>query len=175
MADPYPKIPVGSTPDGTETVVARQGGVLRRFAFSSLQTFFKGAQGDKGDPGPQGATGAAGAQGPQGVKGDTGATGAKGDTGPVGPNPWIDLGVFAVKENILLAVGASVRSVPISVVGVKKGAPVTVVPAAALTAGFGFAGAVCTADDTVNVLVSCPALAIGASYNLSARVLVARV
>lgn len=187
MADPFPKIPMGDAPSGTETIVARQSGVPRRFTLTMLLPFFKGAKGDKGDTGLTGAQGVAGAkgdqglQGPQGTagaKGDTGtagAQGAKGDIGPIGPNPWIDLGTVTVKETVALAVGAAVRTVRVAVPGAKKGVPVTVFPASALQAGYGLSGAVSTLDDTVDVSVTCPALGIGASYNLSVRVLAARL
>jgi hypothetical protein len=181
MAEPFPKMPLGSPPDGTGMVVARQGGVLRRFALSALLPYFKGAKGDKGDTGAQGPQGlkgdlgAKGDQGAPGVQGIQGVQGLKGDTGPQGPNPWIDLGVVAVKETLLLAVGASVRTVRVAVPGAKKGVPVTVFPAATLTTGFGLSGAISAVDDTIDIQVSCPPLALGQTYNLSVRVLVARI
>jgi hypothetical protein len=178
MADPFPKLPLGTSVDGTETVVARQGGVLRRFTLSMLQPFFKGAKGDTGAVGPVGSTGLQGDRGPQGLVGPVGATGPigmTGATGPQGPSPWIDMGTVTISETMALAVGASVRKVPVSCKGLVAGAPVTVFLAASMPTGFGISGAVCVANDTVEVSVTCPALALGAKYNVSARVLVARV
>jgi hypothetical protein len=187
MTDPFPKIPMGNTPDGTETVVVRQGGVLRRFAFSALLPFFKGSKGDKGDPGPQGPQGLQGPKGdtgPQGAKGDqgpagaAGATGAKGDTGatgPQGPNPWADIGIVTVTERMTLTIAAGARSVIVqNVAGLKKGDRVVLMPTAALPTGYLLGAAAATADGTLSVQVFCPALSIGASYSFDARVLVAR-
>lgn len=160
----YPQKPMGDPPDGTETIVARQGGVLKRFTLSMLTPLFRGA---KGDPGAKGDTGI---QGSTGVKGDQGAT------GPQGPSPWVDLGTITVGEKMTLALGASAHVVTVkNVVGLKAGDKVSVHPLAPFpTGGYLLGAAVATADATLDIQMFCPALIIGAAYSFNARVLVAR-
>lgn len=184
MAMP-PVIPTTDKLDGTETMLVRQGGLLRRITLALLQGLMRGPQGlpgVQGDPGPrgiqgiQGIQGAQGVPGAQGIKGDTGAQGAKGDTGPQGPNPWVDLGAVVIKETMATSIlSPSVRTVRLTGLTVKAGTPLVVAPTGAFPQGFGLAGAVSVVDNTVDVQVVCPALSLGASYTINARVLVARV
>lgn len=150
----------------------------------------KGDKGSTGDVGPKGDAGATGSQGPQGLKGDkgdkgdtgaqgttgsTGASGIPGPQGPAGPNPLITLGNVTIAQTAAVAISAGVRTVTITgVTGLLAGDTVILTPTAALPVGYGFHNAVATANGTLQVTLTAPLLAIGASYSIQAKVQVLR-
>jgi hypothetical protein len=132
-----------------------------------------GAQGPKGDAGSQGPAGAAGAPGAAGAKGDTGATGAAGAS-------WVNLPNITVAETAVIAILAGIRKVAVACAGAVVGDPVIVFPMTSqlnggsavngTPAGYAVQDACVTAANVVTVTVTCPAIALGASYSIACKV-----
>lgn len=141
----------------------------------------QGIQGIPGETGPTGATGAPGQpgiQGERGVQGEQGVQGIRGLTGPPGdpgPNPLISLGTVTIAQTAAIAIAAGIRAITITgVTGLLAGDTVILTPTAALPIGYGFHNAVATANGTLQVTLSGPLLAIGASYSIQANIKVLR-
>lgn len=141
----------------------------------------QGIQGVIGATGPTGATGASGSpgiQGERGVQGEQGVQGIRGVTGPpgeTGPNPLISLGTVTIAQTASIAIAAGIRAITITgVTGLLAGDTVILTPTAALPVGYGFHNAVATANGTLQVTLSGPLLAIGASYSIQANIKVLR-
>lgn len=88
------------------------------------------------------------------------------------------IGTITVGQNALVAISAGVRTIPVSLVGVVKDGNYLVFPAVTtaypngLPAGYQLQPvAVASADGVLQVTLTAPILAIGASYSISARVL----
>lgn len=134
-----------------------------------------GPQGPTGAPGTTGATGGVGAQGVQGIQGAQGLMGPSGPTGAMGPNPLISLGTVTIAQTAVLAIAAGIRAITITgVTGLLAGDVVILTPTTSLPIGYGFHNAVAIADGTLQVTLSGPLLAIGASYSIQATVKVLR-
>jgi len=137
-----------------------------------------GPKGDTGATGSHGATGAKGDTGSTGAKGDTGsqgatgaqgAAGAKGDTGPSGATL---LGTVTITETAVLAIAAGVRKVTVAVpsaMGVVVGGNYLLFPTGATPAGYAIADVVATAANTLQVTMTVPLIALGASYSIPCR------
>lgn len=136
----------------------------------------KGDKGDKGDRGDFGPVGGVGATGPKGDKGDagpvgpTGATGATGPQGPAGTPGNTLVGTATITETALIALTAGVRKVNVSVPGVVTSGNYVLFPVSSTPAGYAIADAVCTTAGTLQVSITAPILALGASYSIPVRV-----
>jgi hypothetical protein len=139
-----------------------------------------GPTGGPGIQGPKGDTGAAGVgiQGPKGDtggKGDTGPTGLTGPTGPtgpVGPSGATLIGTVTLAENLLLAVSAGLRTVSVPLAGSLTTDNILIFPTApaSFPAGYAIHTAYVSPAGTLKVVLSVPALAIGASYSIPCKV-----
>ncbi len=94
-------------------------------------------------------------KGPKGDKGDSGAT---------------LVGTATISQTAVVAISAGIRTVNVTVSGVVTGANYLLFPAAALPAGYALHGAVPISTNTLQVSLSAPLLAIGASYSIQCRV-----
>ncbi len=134
-----------------------------------------------GPPGPAGPAGATGAAGPQGAKGDPGSTGAqgpKGDTGATGatgPTSKVALGTLTVAQTATIAINAGVRTLTFTgVTGTLAGDDLLLFPTSALPAGYAIHNVRCPAAGTVEVTMTAPLLAIGASFSIPCRLVALR-
>lgn len=160
----------------------------------------RGVAGPQGDMGPIGRTGDTGERGPEGMRGATGNTGtieigtvtsgAPGTSvtvtnrgtpqaaildiqiprGMPGPSSKVSLGTITLAQNALVAITAGVRTLTLPLTGVLAGDDLTIHPVGALPVGYGILGATATAANTVQVTLTAPLLAIGASYSIPCRV-----
>lgn len=156
-----------------------------------------GNVGAKGDAGIQGIKGDTGAQGSQGIKGDTGLTGTKGDTGNQGiagtnatttavatnstnglmsaadkaklDSAVVLIGTVTVSETAILALSAGVRKVTVTAPGAVVGGNYLLFPTAATPANYALADVVCVVNGQLQVSVTAPILALGASYSFTCR------
>ncbi len=137
-----------------------------------------GLKGDTGAAGPSGSAGATGAQGPagssgatgpQGPIGNTGAQGAVGPAGAAGSAGATLIGTVNVTETAAIAINAGVRKVTVTVSGVTTGNNYLLFPISATPAGYALADVVCTAANTLQVSLTAPLLALGASYSIPCR------
>lgn len=140
-----------------------------------------GDTGPPGPAGPKGDTGSTGATGPQGAKGDTGSTGAqgaKGDigaTGPTGPSAKVALGTLNVTQTATVAINAGVRTISFTAVtGTLTGDDLLLFPTSALPAGYAIHNVRCPSAGTVEVTMTAPLLAIGASFSIPCRLVALR-
>lgn len=143
------------------------------------QTGAAGGVGPKGDTGPAGPAGPTGATGPKGDTGSTGAQGPKGDVGPLGatgPSPKVPLGTLTVAQTAtLVAITAGVRTLTFTgVSGALAGDDLLLFPTAALPAGYAIHNVRCPAAGTVEVTMTAPLLAIGASFSIPCRLVALR-
>lgn len=105
---------------------------------------------DKGGMGPPGP--ASSVPGPQGQAGATVA------------------GNITVAQTAIVAISAGIRSLSFAITGVKTGDALSIVPTGPLPAGYAIHNIVATANNTVQVTLTAPLLAIGASYSIPCRV-----
>lgn len=144
----------------------------------------QGPTGPSGPPGPTGAKGDTGATGPAGPKGDTGNTGAQGATGPqgatgstgaTGPTSKVALGTLTVAQTAIIAINAGVRTLTFTgVTGSLAGDDLLLFPANALPAGYAIHNVRCPTNGTVEVTMTAPLLAIGASFSIPCRLVALR-
>lgn len=130
----------------------------------------KGDRGDTGEAGLQGAQGPMGPQGDTGQRGPEGSQGAQGAPGPAGQSGATLVGTATITETALIALTAGVRRVNVPIAGVVPGANYIAFPTSAPPAGYGIMDAICTANNTLQVSLIAPLLAIGASYSIPIRV-----
>lgn len=160
----------------------------------------RGVAGPPGDMGPIGRTGETGERGPEGMRGATGnagtieigtvTSGAPGTSvavtnrgtpqaaildiqiprGMPGPSSKVSLGTITLAQNALVAISAGVRTLTLPLQGVLAGDDLTIHPVGALPAGYAIHGIAATAANTVQVTLTAPLLAIGASYSIPCRV-----
>lgn len=160
----------------------------------------RGAQGDMGPIGRTGETGERGPEGMRGATGNPGASGtieigtvtsgAPGTSvtvtnrgtpqaaildiqiprGMPGPSSKVSLGTITLAQNALVAITAGVRTLTLPLQGVLAGDDLTIHPVGPLPAGYAIHGIAATAANTVQVTLTAPLLAIGASYSIPCRV-----
>lgn len=134
-----------------------------------------GATGPKGDTGLQGQAGSAGATGPKGDTGSTGAVGPTGATGATGPSPKVSLGTLTVTQTALVAITAGVRTLTFTgVTGSLAGDDLLLFPTSALPAGYAIHNVRCPTNGTVEVTMTGPLLALGASFSIPCRLVALR-
>lgn len=125
-----------------------------------------GATGPKGDQGDAGSTGATGIQGPQGIQGPIGLTGP---AGAAAANPATLVGTVTVSETAAIALTAGVRKVTVSATGAVVGGNYLLFPTGATPANYALADVVCVTANQLQVSVTAPLLALGASYSIPCR------
>jgi hypothetical protein len=103
-------------------------------------------------------------KGPKGDKGD------KGDPGAAGSSGAVLVGTATISQTAAVAISAGIRAINVTVSGVVTGANYLLFPTAALPTGYALHGAVPTAANTLQITLSAPLLAIGASYSIQCRV-----
>lgn len=123
-----------------------------------------GPRGEQGPPGPAGAPGAQGVPGPQGA------------AGPAGSGALVDLGTVRIAQTATLGVTIALgpRTVTVSLPGLAAGDAVILAPIAPVPVGYVLGAPVARAAGTLDVPLYGPALALGSSYEIRARALVAR-
>lgn len=143
----------------------------------------KGDKGDKGDvgaQGPGGTTGATGAQGPIGLTGATGAAGSNASVTSANVQAAVGYSIVylsnvTISETAVLAISAGVRKVTITgVTGIVAGDRVVLTPVSATPAGYALADVVATAANTLQVTLTVPLIALGASYSIVCKTTVFR-
>lgn len=80
------------------------------------------------------------------------------------------VGTATITETALLALTAGVRRVNVPIAGVVPAGNYIALPASVPPAGYGIMDAICTANNTLQVSLIAPLLAIGASYSIPIRV-----
>lgn len=86
----------------------------------------------------------------------------------------VQVGTVTLAENAVVAISAGVRALTFTVTGVIAGEPLEIYPNAALPTGYGIFGAIATANNTVQVTLIAPLLAIGASYSIPCKIIAFR-
>lgn len=104
----------------------------------------------------------------------------KGDMGPPGPASTVPgpqgqpgatvAGNITVTQTATVSISAGIRSLSFALQGVKVGDALSIVPTGPLPTGYAIHNIVATADNTVQVTLTAPLLAIGASYSIPCRV-----
>lgn len=93
---------------------------------------------------------------------------AKLDSLPNGPVNQL-VGTVTVTETAAIALSAGVRKVTVSATGAVVGGNYLLFPTAATPAGYALADVVCVTPNQLQVTVTAPLLAIGASYSITCR------
>ncbi len=109
-------------------------------------------------------------------KGDQGPQGAKGDTGATGPSAKVALGTLTVTQTAtLVVITAGVRTLTFTgVSGALAGDDLLLFPTTALPAGYAIHNVRCPTAGTVEVTLTAPLLAIGATYSIPCRLVALR-
>ena len=90
--------------------------------------------------------------------------------GPQGQAGATLAGTITLSQNASIAISAGIRSLTYTLQGAKAGDAMSIVPTGPLPAGYAIHNVVATADNTVQVTLTAPLLAIGASYSIPCRV-----
>lgn len=99
----------------------------------------------------------------------------RGATGNTGPSPKVALGTITLAQNALVAIAAGLRTLTFTgVIGVLAGDDLLLFPSSALPAGYAIHNVVAPANGQVQVTITAPLLAIGASYSIPCRVVALR-
>lgn len=111
----------------------------------------------------------------KGQKGDTGNSGSTGSVGPQGPSSKVSLGTLTVTQTALVAITAGVRTITFTgVTGSLAGDDLLLFPASALPAGYAIHNVRCPVNGTVEVTMTGPLLALGASFSIPCRLVALR-
>lgn len=86
----------------------------------------------------------------------------------------VALGTVNVTQTAAVLIASGVRAVTVSVPGVLAGEDVLLFPTAALPVGYSLGLPVATANGTLSVPVTGPALAVGGTYTIPCRAVVLR-
>lgn len=100
--------------------------------------------------------------------------GKEGPRGPIGPSAVVPLGNITISQTAAIAIAAGIRSLNFSVPGLLKDDNVLVFPSAALPAGYAIHGAIALANGSLQVTLTAPLLAIGATFSIPCRVIALR-
>lgn len=153
-----------------------------------LLSAITGPQGQTGQAGQTGQTGQAGAAATVAAgtvtKNAPGTTptvtnsgtpaAAKFDFGlPIGLSGVV-VGTVTLSESALVVISAGIRILTFTISGVVAGEPLLASPNIAMPAGYAVHTAIATAANTVQVTLSIPALAIGASYSIPCKIIALR-
>ncbi|WP_293921167.1 hypothetical protein [Sphingobium sp. UBA5915] len=104
-------------------------------------------------------------------KGDVGPPGpASAVPGPQGQPGAILAGNLTITQTAAVAISAGIRSLSYTLTGVKSGDALSIVPTGPLPAGYAIHNIVATGNNAVQVTLTAPLLAIGASYSIPCRV-----
>lgn len=133
-----------------------------------------GAAGKDGVDGAPGKDGVDGRNGVDGAAGKDGVDGRNGVDGQRGPSPMVQLGTVTLSQTAVVAIAAGLRTVTYPVPGVIKDENILLFPASQLPAGYAVHGAIATANGTIQVTMTAPLLAIGATYSIPCRVVAIR-
>lgn len=141
-----------------------------------------GLKGDAGEAGPTGSTGAvgpkgdkgdkgdAGPQGIQGIPGQTGAVGGVGPQGVTGSSGATLVGTAMISETAVIALSAGTRKVTLSAAGTVTTGNYLLFPVSATPANYGIIDCACVTNGQLQVTMTAPLLALGASYSIPVRV-----
>lgn len=125
--------------------------------------------------GPAGAEGSTGPAGPAGPVGPTGGVGPAGATGATGPSGKVILGTLTVSQTATIIINAGLRTLTFTgVAGVLATDDLLLFPTAALPAGYAIHNVRAAAAGTVEVVLTAPLLAIGASFSIPCRLVALR-
>lgn len=86
----------------------------------------------------------------------------------------VDLGPIRVEQTAAVLIASGVRNVSLLLTGAKVGDAVLLIPSAAMPVGYSLGTPTVTADGTLSVPVTGPALAIGATYTILCRAVAIR-
>jgi hypothetical protein len=99
----------------------------------------------------------------------------KGDKGDPGAGTLVSLGEIKLEQTAVLALGPGIRTITLTgIAGLRKGEVVLAVPTAGLPVGYAIHSAYATADGTLQVQLTSPALALGANYSITAKLVAFR-
>jgi len=94
--------------------------------------------------------------------------------GDQGPSSKVSLGTISLSQNAVLAIVAGDRDLTFTVNGILAGDDVFLFPVNHLPSGYFIKSVVATENNRLSVRLNAPLLAIGASYNITCRVVVLR-
>ena len=103
-------------------------------------------------------------------KGDPGPRGAQGSSGTTGPAGASLIGALTIMQTAVVAIQAGVRSLSLTVQGVAQGDALSIIPTAPLPPGYAIHNIVATGPNAVQVTMTAPLLALGASYSIPCKV-----
>lgn len=113
--------------------------------------------------------------GPAGNAGPAGPAGVAGSNGATGPSSKVALGTLTVSQTAIIVISAGVRTITFTgVTGSLAGDDLLLFPASALPAGYAIHNVRCPASGTVEVTMTAPLLAIGASFSIPCRLVALR-
>lgn len=86
----------------------------------------------------------------------------------------VSLPSITLTQTATVAISSGVRKITAPCVGLNAGDRILLTPTTAPASGYAIAQAICTTDDTMDIWLTAPSLAIGASYSITCKVTVFR-
>jgi hypothetical protein len=145
--------------DGKDGIPGQQGANATPDQVSTAVTSYLIANPiQNGKDGAPGKDGSAGSKGDKGDRGDTGASGAT------------LVGTATITETALIALSGGTRKVTVPIAGVVPSGNYLLFPVSATPANYGIIDCVCVTNGQLQVTMTAPLLALGASYSIPVRV-----